>query len=147
MKKSNVAVIALGLFVMACNANASKEANTRNSDSVMVDSVHQSQSALDWNGVYEGVLPCADCEGIQTQIELKNDQTFVKNEEYLGKKDGKFKTNGKIEWNTNGNDIKLISTDGDTTLYKVKEGMISQLDMDEKEITGEMAKMYDLIKK
>ena len=32
-----------------------------------------SQNALDWPGMYEGVLPCASCEGIQTTLTLLAD--------------------------------------------------------------------------
>jgi len=53
--------------------------------------------------VYEGILPCADCEGIKTtltlfQNNLKKQYTYRLQEEYLGQSNGKiFETTGK--WN------------------------------------------------
>ena len=35
------------------------------------DAAHNSRNALDWAGTYEGVLPCADCPGIQTRLSLR----------------------------------------------------------------------------
>lgn len=41
----------------------------------------------DWQRVWEGVLPCVDCRGIQTRLELRHvqgQQTYVLMESYLG---------------------------------------------------------------
>jgi copper homeostasis protein (lipoprotein) len=58
--------------------------------------MHSSQIALDWNGVYTGTLPCADCEGIKTRIVLKKDGTFERNMTYLGKEDNSFSEEGSF---------------------------------------------------
>jgi heat shock protein HslJ/uncharacterized membrane protein/uncharacterized lipoprotein NlpE involved in copper resistance len=39
------------------------------------------------NGIWLGVLPCADCEGIDYQLNLKNDFTFIQKFVYKGKSD------------------------------------------------------------
>ncbi|MBL8321182.1 MAG: copper resistance protein NlpE N-terminal domain-containing protein, partial [Acinetobacter sp.] len=53
------------------------------------------ETSLDWAGKYKGVLPCADCEGIEMELELKSDKTYELTEEYLGKgKGNEFKTKG-----------------------------------------------------
>jgi uncharacterized lipoprotein NlpE involved in copper resistance len=49
-----------------------------------------SRNALDWQGVYVGTVPCADCEGIRTRIELRGDGTFTRALTYLGKDDQTF---------------------------------------------------------
>ena len=36
----------------------------------------------------QGVLPCADCEGMDTSLILEKDGTFVLNEIYRGSRDG-----------------------------------------------------------
>lgn len=38
-------------------------------------------------GTYEGVLPCADCEGIKTKITFNKDTTYDLEVEYLGGKE------------------------------------------------------------
>ena len=27
-----------------------------------------SRNSVDWNGTYRGIVPCADCEGIKTEV-------------------------------------------------------------------------------
>ena len=44
--------------------------------------LHDSRSSLDWAGAYEGVLPCADCPGIDTHLAINADGTFTLEETY-----------------------------------------------------------------
>lgn len=39
------------------------------------------------SGLYEAILPCADCKGIETKIYLKNNYTYIKEENYKGVSD------------------------------------------------------------
>ena len=50
---------------------------------------HNSQNSLDWQGTYKGITPCADCDGIETELVLNKDLTYVIKTKYLGKGDGK----------------------------------------------------------
>ena len=98
------------------------------------------ENSVDWNGTYKGELPCADCEGIATTIELKSDNTFVQKNEYKGKgKDNTFEEKGSFEWDKYGSIITLKLKDG-VQKYKVAEGYITHLDQNGKEITGDLAK-------
>src|SRR5680860_1196807 len=45
---------------------------------------HTSRNSLDWKGIYTGVLPSDDCEGIDTSISLNKDQTYLLKLRYLG---------------------------------------------------------------
>jgi len=38
--------------------------------------------------VYEGILPCADCSGLKTELTLYNNGTFFLKETYLATRDG-----------------------------------------------------------
>src|SRR5690606_27528761 len=42
-----------------------------------------SRNALDWEGVYVGTVPCADCAGIRTRIELDRDGGYSRSLVYL----------------------------------------------------------------
>lgn len=55
---------------------------------------------------YSGVLPCADCSGIQTDLTLNADGTFVMAQEYLGKPDGQITTKGTYD--INGLDSRYV---------------------------------------
>ena len=106
-----------------------------------------SQNALDWAGSYKGVIPCADCEGIETEIVLNQDLTYVKKTKYLGKGDGKiFEENGSFVWDKSGGSISLKTSTGGPSHYKVGENQLIQLDMQGKPITGDLADKYVLRK-
>ena len=53
----------------------------------------------DWVGSYTGIMPCADCPGIQTAIELFPDSTYTIQTKYMGKSDEVFSRSGKFLWN------------------------------------------------
>ena len=108
---------------------------------------HNSHNALDWQGTYKGITPCADCDGIGTEITLNTDLTFVIKTKYLGKTGDKiFEENGNFEWDKTGGSILLSGLKDRPFQYKVSENKLIQLDMEGKDITGQLAKKYVLIK-
>lgn len=113
-------------------------------DQEVVDSIHTSQNSIDWHGRYEGTIPCADCPGIKTSIILGIDETFIYEDEYLDR-NVKTNTSGRIMWHDNGSVIHL-HTDSIDIKYKVGENKLVQLDANGKEITGELASNYQLVK-
>lgn len=106
-----------------------------------------SQNSLDWKGMYKGVTPCADCEGIETEIVLNADLTFTLKSKYLGKGDGKiFQEAGSFVWDKTGGIISLEGLKGRPSQYKVGENRLIQLDMKGKVISGDLAEKYVLTK-
>jgi uncharacterized lipoprotein NlpE involved in copper resistance len=107
---------------------------------------HTSQNSLDYWGIYKGILPCADCEGIELTVELNSDFSYTKKTTYLGKGDGKpIETSGTYSWNEAGNTISLAG-EGAPNQYFVGENVLFHLDMDGNRITGELAEKYRLNK-
>ncbi len=103
------------------------------------------KNSLDVIGKYKGVLPCADCEGIETTIELKADSTYNREMKYLGKKDNLFTASGKWTW-VSEFVISLGSIKEGPNRYFVAEGKLLQLDMSGKKISGPLAEKYELKK-
>ena len=103
MKKCLIAIV----VVVLSNCQTQKTASSNQANEAMEkrDAAHTSQNALDWDGIYRGVLPCADCEGIQTTIYLKKDLSFTTKTKYLGKSDSVYETTGKFKWNDKGNTV------------------------------------------
>lgn len=115
-------------------------------EKVVKDS-HNSKTALDWSGIYKGITPCADCEGIETLIRLNKDMTFVIQTKYLGKGDGKvFEDKGTFVWDKKGESISLSGLKERPWQYKVGENKLIQLDMQGKQISGSLAENYILTK-
>ncbi|EPF80237.1 lipoprotein involved with copper homeostasis and adhesion [Acinetobacter gyllenbergii] len=154
MKKSIIAISLASIFLVACNKAETPKTDeqtpaatsTENSTEV-VDSAHTAENSLDWNGTYKGVLPCADCEGIETELELNLDKTYELKETYLGKGDGKaFESKGSFTFDSKNTSIIELDKAGDGRKYFVAEGYLKALDTEGKEITGELADKYELKK-
>lgn len=99
-----------------------------------------SMTSVDWAGTYQGVLPCADCEGIKTQIVLKKDLSYILETQYLGKDEKIFQSNGAFKWDESGSRITLDNEN--KQIYQVGENQIFHLDKHGKRITGDLAANY-----
>ena len=138
------------MALASCNTNSTSEIDT---DSTAIDETvmtagdgHNSQNSLDYAGTYTGVLPCADCEGIQTEITLSGEGTYAKKMTYLGKGDNtSFERNGNYSWNSAGQQITLEGQKAPNQ-YFVGENMLTQLDIKGQKIEGDLAAMYVLKK-
>ncbi len=107
---------------------------------------HNSRNSLDWAGTYSGVLPCADCPGIDTVVTLHSDGTYERSMLYIDEAFIPQKANGTFTWNDVGNKIEL-NTEGDETVkYHVGENQLFHLDGDGQRITGSLAAHYVLHK-
>ena len=97
---------------------------------------------------YVGTLPCADCEGIDVTLQLKDDGSYIMNSVYKGSRvdssNNHFIDNGS--WSANGDTI-ILSTKGNTTKYIKTNGELIQLDGNGKKITGPLADDFILHKK
>jgi uncharacterized lipoprotein NlpE involved in copper resistance len=148
MNKSLCCIALLALFTTACS-EAPKEETAVDTAQVQTEAAKTvpvgdtSQNSLDWAGSYEGVLPCASCEGIQTLITLQSDNNFVQETVYLGKDEKILKLMGKAAWDEKGQKITLE----DGTQYLVGENQLIMLDTEGQRITGDLAANYVLKKK
>jgi len=117
-------------------------------DSYPADAVHNNRNSLDWSGVYRGVLPCADCEGIRMEIRLKENLTYEMTTQYLGKGEQVFRNSGPFEWNAAGSRIMLkdIKESAGHRLFQVGENRLFMLDRDGNRIQGDLATFYILEK-
>lgn len=95
-------------------------------------------------GTYEGVLPCADCEGIATTYHIHNDGTFTTVERYQGTKEV-FKSSGRWQYR-NGVLFMVDSEDPHPYMVRAEDGQIRLLDANGKANTGELADHYVLKK-
>lgn len=143
---ASIFVVLIGTFSLYSCKNKNKKDNA--ADLAAAD-IHTSQNSLDWAGVYYGIMPCADCEGIETVFTLKQDGSYTIKRKYLGKENQIFTEDGKFEWTKDGNNITLIpendSSEGGKR-YKVGENILFALNSDGEIITGELAEHYKLKK-
>ncbi len=129
-----------GLLISSCNNKTAKGTTKTGVDQ------HTSANSLDWNGTYKGTVPCADCEGIATELILKRDNTYTLKTQYLGKDDAVQDEQGSFSWNKEGNAITLANLKGKPNQYRVGENGITQLDMSGNKIMGAFSEKYVLTK-
>jgi len=109
--------------------------NQMNSDDEQV-----SQSIEDLPAVFSGVLPCADCPGIETVIVL-NETGFEELSHYQERGNNLFQEEGT--WSLSGDTLKLYRSEDE--LYKAfifSRDQIKLMDQDLQPITGELEDYY-----
>ncbi|TNV41971.1 envelope stress response activation lipoprotein NlpE [Yersinia pestis] len=77
---------------------------------------------------YQGVLPCADCSGLDTSLFLDSDGTFILKEVYLGTKDGDqtFAEYGK--WARTADKLVLTNAQGEKRYFHPVDKSLVMLD-------------------
>ena len=89
------------------------------------------ETSLDWAGEYTGIFPCADCEGIETELELKTDKTYELTEEYLGKgKGNEFKVKGTFSFDQDNPSVISLDKAGENRKFFVGENFVEAREMD-----------------
>ena len=144
-----IAGLASIITVSSCTSNAKKQLESDSSsmettDTNVVDTTHTSQNSLDWAGSYTGVIPCADCPGIETTVTLNSDGTFSYKGVYQ-ESDTKVEDTGKFMWHNNGSVVHLVGKDVNMKL-KVGENQLFSLDQEGNPIDGPLKDQYILKK-
>ena len=157
MKKSAFYIV-LVLSIISCKdqespLNSTENINNKVRDIVLKEPknevVNTSKSSLDWEGIYSGVLPSEDCEGIDTSLSLNKDQTYLLKLSYLGSSEKESKniiSEGNFTWDENGNYISLEGAKGESRKFKVGENFLMPLDKNEKEIEAVPGNNFKLYK-
>ncbi len=138
-------------FFISCQKQTT-DSNIAAKDSIAkVDSLnnvaaHNAKNSLDYIGTYKGILPCADCEGLETVICINENNTYNIKTQYQGKGEKVFEQKGTFSWNKAGNAIVLDNVTNAPNQYFVGENTMTQLDLSGKKITGDLASAYILAK-
>lgn len=64
-------------FITACDGPSSSRVNGVADTVGEMTEGDNSRNSLDWEGTYKGILPCADCEGIETMVILKDNDRYT----------------------------------------------------------------------
>jgi len=147
MKKTFLIAAVVGLFFAGCNSTKEESVvNTGEQTEEPVIDMSNAKNSIDYLGTYKGVVPCADCEGIETVITLNPDESYNIKETYLGKSDNGFEDVGSFDWMDDGNRLKLEDTESNIRFFAVAEGKLIMLDMEGNPIESTNDKNYELIK-
>lgn len=112
---------------------------------MLSDPVAQVDSVI----TYSGVIPCADCEGIESIVSLKKDFTFTGRLLYMGRKStgpGSNELSQSGNWMRHGNTIHLVEKPGNSTYYLQTDSSLVQVDDKGERIGGALADKFVLKK-
>lgn len=77
---------------------------------------------------WRGILPCADCEGIETSLFLEKDGTWVMNERYQGVRDEPSSFSSYGTWARTADKLVLTDSKGEKSYYRAKGEALEMLD-------------------
>ena len=86
------------------------------------------RNAVDWDGTYAGILPCASCPGIDVTLDLESDGRYRLAETYQDSGEATFVEQGTFTWNEAGTTITL--DDEDKRSFLVTEGSVEMVGAD-----------------
>jgi len=138
MKKPLTSLVFVALLSLtACKKTANMAKETSVADSTQVTRTV--------SGMYEGVLPCADCPGIETTVAFNEDATVSKTILYQDR--DKTSETEKGNWKLNGPYVEVTFADNQKEFYLIKtDSTIAVLDQDKKEVQSDLASYYILSK-
>ncbi|GAB1439815.1 envelope stress response activation lipoprotein NlpE [Providencia sp.] len=132
MKKSLMLVLmAVGVVTLAGCQNTAKNAQT-----VPVDNV------------YSGVIPCADCSGIEATLLVNQDGSYVEQLVYLGTKDGNSAFHDSGKWSLEGNKLRTTNAKGENTYFSkaADDQSVTLLDLEGNPIETQLNYTLDRVK-
>ncbi len=148
MKKIFLIVSAVAVMYSCGSKNGQEVADVNAAvDSLaneLVADAHNAANSLDVIGAYAGVTPGAN-DSIAVTITLGADSTYTRTAAFAAHPENVIKTEGKYEWNAEGNTITLLS-DEKPNQYFVGENQLFSLDIEGNKITGDLADKYILKK-
>jgi len=137
--------VLISLTIIGFGACQQKTKLLRN-NSLPADTVHNSRNSLDWAGQYSGILPCTDCEGIQTSLKINENGTYVLSTSQPGIAQDSYRSEGSFVWNQSGSVIELSNEPKYLRFFLVGENVLILLDNQGKRHKGSASEKYRLLK-
>jgi heat shock protein HslJ/uncharacterized lipoprotein NlpE involved in copper resistance len=129
--------------IISCQKKASSNNNGKESKSI---SSLNAKYPLNYIGTYKGILPCADCDGLETVIAINENSTYSVATKYLGKGAKVYIQKGNFAWNKKKTIIILTDVINAPNQYLVGKNNLTQLDLSGQKISGSLANEYILSK-
>ncbi|KFF70993.1 copper homeostasis protein [Pectobacterium brasiliense] len=79
---------------------------------------------------YRGVLPCADCGGIDTSLFLEKDGTFVLREQYQTTREGNNTFASYGQWRRTADKLVLTDSSGEKRYFRPVDNSLEMLDQE-----------------
>ncbi len=142
--KKIYALVCTAFVLAACGTQQQKSNEKLMNEETQNINIRSTDNSPNYDGTYKGIFPAADCPGIETTLILKKDKTFTLDSKYIDRNQS-FNESGT--YTLEDSLLTLIPNKGEEQYYKVEKNQLRRLNMDKKEITGELAENYILKKK
>lgn len=118
------------LLVTACSSENNANNQPKTDPQTNLDTNNATQvNEPRWVGDYKGIFPCADCEGIETELELKADQRYELSEEYLGKGSShETKVKGTFSFDVNNPALIILDAQAQNRKFILGDNFIEARD-------------------
>lgn len=135
--KTHLSLIFLIVLFSACSKTQKQEdlESKQKKQEEIIDE-HTSQTSLDWVGTYKGIIPCADCPGIEMSVTLSKDQNIEIKSVYQDK-DTEFIEDSQFEWLDDGLRI-YTKIDEQKYYFKIEENQIVYLDQEGNKVDSDL---------
>lgn len=135
-------IFCIAVITLTACGNSQKRKAKQNEkageETTVIKDTHNARNSLNYYGVYDGIFPCADCEGIKTRVSLYKDGTYMIESVYLknGERSNPISLKGKVTWNNEGHIITLEGARAKNlpAYFFVAEGRLIAVDENGKEI-------------
>lgn len=137
--KLSFILAALILFQFSCNNNANQNQKE--------DNIVQTKSAdINFSGTFSGLIPCADCPGIELTVSFNPDSSYTESMVYQ-ERNSSFKDTGHWVLDNKILTIQYNKAQAEPRYFLIKsDTAIAWLDADKKEIEGPLKEHYILRK-
>lgn len=109
------------LILSACSSGKKEQALAEPQTGTQALLADARQSTT-WQGTYQGILPCANCEGIAIMLVLEPGGKYVMRTRMLGIDDKDRKYEGTYDWQ--GNSLVRLSGETQQKVFAVYDGYV-----------------------
>ena len=121
MKPNNPLIICAFIVLAACSSGK-KHTPLPEPSASGAQVLHNARQSTHWQGTYQGILPCANCEGIATMLILEPDGHYTLRTRQLGIENKDHKYEGRYDWHS---DSQLrLSGDSQQKIFTVYDGYL-----------------------
>lgn len=131
-----IAIIALTTTTFCSKKTTGKVTSTNKSDKLQDD----------MPGIYAGLLPCADCPGIETTITVNPDNSYEITQVYSEKDSVPFISSGFIKKGEKEN-IWVFKSRYNETFYQFEDSLLRMLNKNQQEVDEQLEQHYILERK
>ncbi len=135
-------LILAGLLLTSTSLFAQKSKTNNNYSNHPPKSMHDA----DWQGIYRGVTNCANCAGLETELELKKGNKYTLSIKAIDKEDKPFVKKGQFKWEGDIIHLEGLELEATASRYKISASEAKQLYFWDNKLHGEDWTEYTLKK-